>query len=158
MPPEDIFLATFTEKAAHQLHDGLRALLGIYTNKTGRPFDLAKMSIGTVHGICQKMLEAFDESGAVFRHVIIDEYQDTNTIQEKLYFKLAETHRNLCVVGDDDQALYRFRGAAVENLVEFEQRCQDYLGRRPRRIDLDINYRSRQQIVGVYTDFIRREN
>ncbi|MGE5410471.1 MAG: ATP-dependent helicase [Clostridiales bacterium] len=283
--PEEIFLSTFTEKAAKQLQDGLRSLLGIVTNLTGRPFDLAKMSIGTVHSICQRILSdrrfsvngvrltppsvndalsqyfkvynrnywnqiataggfadeesanhsitqffigqeynsrhlavtnlislfnrfseecldpvrlkvkdptlasilkmykfyieslqinsrvkevdfsllqkaAFDlvsssqDAPKVFKHIIIDEYQDTNSIQERLFFALASGHKNICVVGDDDQALYRFRGATVENLVEFEERCKSYLGIYPKRIDLDINYRSRKEIVDLYTRFI----
>src|SRR3989338_546529 len=54
--PVQIFLGTFTEKAAHQLKEGLKTLLAIATNATARPFDLAKMSIGTVHSICQRIL------------------------------------------------------------------------------------------------------
>ncbi len=92
----------------------------------------------------------------LFEHVIIDEYQDTNPIQEKLFFELAKKANNICVVGDDDQALYRFRGATVENLVEFENRCQKFLGIKPKRIDLDTNYRSRKKIVNFYVDFIER--
>jgi DNA helicase-2/ATP-dependent DNA helicase PcrA len=83
-----------------------------------------------------RRLEGYARSGQVFRHVIIDEYQDTNTIQERLFFKLAEGHKNLCVVGDDDQALYRFRGATVENFVEFPSRCRKYLKKEPKTIVL----------------------
>jgi DNA helicase-2/ATP-dependent DNA helicase PcrA len=54
--PKDIFLATFTEKAAHQLKEGLRGLLGVVTNESGQPYDISGMSIGTVHSICQEML------------------------------------------------------------------------------------------------------
>jgi DNA helicase-2/ATP-dependent DNA helicase PcrA len=285
--PEDIFLSTFTEKAALQLKEGLRSLLGTVTNETGKPYDISKMALGTVHSIChslisdrrfskdgerkhtpvlmdalgqyfkiynrrfweflcisagfkdelsanldinkyfsgydsqsrhravisiiglfnrfseenlnpdnckagdptlEKMLRmyksyladlskntliqqvdfsliqktAFDHicsfgpAANVFKHVIIDEYQDTNTIQEKIFFSLAKGHKNICVVGDDDQALYRFRGATVENLVEFETRCKNGVGVKPRRIDLDINYRSRKQIVDTYTAFIKQ--
>jgi len=71
-----------------------------------------------------------------------------------LDFTLAAEHKNICVVGDDDQALYRFRGATVENLVQFESRCKEYLKQEARRIDLSTNYRSRIQIVKAYTDFI----
>ena len=56
--------------------------------------------------------------------MIVDEYQDTNTIQKKIYMQLASGNKNICVVGDDDQALYRFRGATVENLVDFENICE----------------------------------
>jgi len=283
--PEEIFLSTFTEKAALQLKDGLRSLLGLVTNATGQPFDISGMSIGTVHSICNRLLTdrrfspgharrraplLFDElaqyfriynranwknlllaggyddeeaaqraindyltgrdsysrhlavtscialfnrfseenldphavrtkddmlksllrmyetykeslnideriqevdlallqqrafnyfreseqSGSVFKHIIIDEYQDTNSIQESIFFELAMGHKNICVVGDDDQALYRFRGATVENLVEFESRCLKYLGVKPRRLDLNTNYRSRKRIVSLYTSFI----
>ncbi|UCE08192.1 MAG: UvrD-helicase domain-containing protein, partial [bacterium] len=54
--PEEIFLSTFTEKAAFQLKEGLRSLLGLLTNETGKPYDIARMSIGTVHSICQSIL------------------------------------------------------------------------------------------------------
>lgn len=97
---------------------------------------------------------SLDEASSVYKHIIIDEYQDTNAIQEKIFFSLAKGNRNICVVGDDDQALYRFRGATVENLVEFEDRCLEAIGVKPKRIDLDINYRSRKNIVDTYTRFI----
>lgn len=288
--PEEIYLATFTEKAAFQLHEGLRALLGLVTNKTGISYDLGRMYVGTVHSLCQRILSdrkfavgrersprvrlmdelaqyfymmnggnwttltanlgideaevipyinsVFDStslskheavmncigffnrmaeenldyaalervtkrthgdhykrvqnliglsraygeglrSGTVimtdfsllqrealqviqrrgstrnaFRHVIVDEYQDTNTIQEQLFFALASGHKNICVVGDDDQALYRFRGATVENFVQFPQRCQSNLSVLPLTIPLVRNYRSRSQIVRFYNQFI----
>jgi len=315
--PNKIFLSTFTEKAALQLKEGLRSLLGIASNYTNQPYDIAKMPLGTVHSICQKMLadrtfspnrerqhppvlldelgqyfkvhnrknwthlceaagfeipelqdnndppptgdddaeepemtiaeaanmqineyfgkiyqgvpkksrheaaisvielfnrfteesldpkkcktkdetlrkllvmyqayldmlfenplqkqvdfsllqraafeqiSAFPNASSLFEHIIIDEYQDTNAIQEKIFFALAKGHKNICVVGDDDQSLYRFRGATVENLVEFKERCQKAIGATPRRIDLDINYRSRKKIVDAYTSFIQLTN
>ena len=57
------------------------------------------------------------------RYVLVDEYQDTNHIQEQLLLKLAGTGGNLCVVGDEDQSLYRFRGATVRNILEFPRRA-----------------------------------
>lgn len=281
--PEDIYLSTFTEKAAFQLREGLRALLALVTNQTGKPYDLAKMYVGTVHSLCQRLLldrrfypqrqrgqspalldelgqyffvykrgrwadlttgwedddipermktlfkgrsasrhaavtsaislfnrlseecadpanivlraddetlrhllemygryleqlaedgpvartdfsllqqkglqllERLPQAGQVFKHVIIDEYQDTNTVQERLFFRMASGHKNICVVGDDDQALYRFRGATVENFVEFPARCQRYLRLKPRTIPLNVNYRSRRRIVDFYTGFM----
>ncbi|MDZ7382162.1 MAG: ATP-dependent helicase, partial [candidate division KSB1 bacterium] len=284
--PEEIFLSTFTEKAALQLKEGLRALLGMVTSLTNTPYDLSKMYVGTVHSLCQKILadrriyphrergrvpvildeldqyfhlsnrrrwqeftraaglckapeqqinalfatherpsvsrhealtnclalfnrlseecrdpqwdkqrtsnpvlrallemydlyrrsldtngmpqtdlsllqqraylvlSEFEDSPHVFKHVIIDEYQDTNTVQELIFFHLAAGSKNLCVVGDDDQALYRFRGATVENFVEFPQRCHERLGVSPRVIPLTTNYRSRKQIVDFYTKFM----
>ena len=91
---------------------------------------------------------------APFDHIIVDEYQDTNAIQELLFFRLASAGKNLCVVGDDDQALYRFRGATVENFVQFPERCVANLGTPPKRIELATNYRSRDQIVDLYTSFM----
>lgn len=286
--PEEIFLSTFTEKAAFQLKQGLRSLLGLVTNHTNQPYDISKMYIGTVHALCRQMImdrrfspdrsrakspsilddlgqyfyfstkkkldllmsvakikdiesinTFFDEkrpsssrhqairncitlfnrlseecidpdkvesrigdenlkllmemyanykvrlslvgnypetdfsllqqhalelleqnplAEKIFKHVIIDEYQDTNTVQERLFFKLASGHKNICVVGDDDQALYRFRGATVENFVQFPQRCQQYLATSPKTIPLNTNYRSRQEIVDFYTNFIGQCN
>jgi len=299
--PEEIFLSTFTEKAAHQLKEGLRVLLGLATNLNGQPYDLTPMYIGTVHSLCQRILsdrrhffagrqrsqaptlldelgqyfhtarnrvweqiftqagleadgnavindlfgsnsqskhlavtnaillfnrfseesidpqralerlkndpavetyfherninpdqmatmlrayaayketlqqgnarltdfsllqqEAFqvlqEHPGAenAFQHIILDEYQDTNAIQERIFFKLAAGSKNICVVGDDDQALYRFRGATVENFVEFPNRCRQFLGQPPRRLSLSKNYRSRGRIVEFYKTFMDR--
>lgn len=301
--PEEIFLSTFTEKAALQLKEGLRSLLDLVTNLNGQPYDLSKMYIGTVHSLCRRILndrrvflqdfyshptpsllddlgqyfhvsktknwnriissietdedidinakinnifqtkrtskhdaaisaraffnrcseefidpknaidsirfnddikneiytsglenpndviEAFTlynnylgtlhetekikstdfsllqqdayrillqrpETQKIFKHIIIDEYQDTNTIQELLFFHLAGGSKSICVVGDDDQALYRFRGATVENFVDFPSRCLKYIGTDPKRVSLSTNYRSRKQIVDFYTAFI----
>jgi len=301
--PEEIFLSTFTEKAAHQLKEGLRTLLGMVTNENDQPYDLTPMYIGTVHSLCQRilsdrrhfvvdrhrnrppqlldelsqyfhlsrnrnwgkiiessglkddahqtinaiwdskypsmskhvavvncmsifnrfseeciepdqvsklikkakeyyqefdlsteqidlltnlykayrdsleldggirltdfallqqeafnLLNAFEGSKNVFKHVIIDEYQDTNSIQERIFFRLSSGNNNICVVGDDDQALYRFRGATVENFVEFPDRCERYLGAKPRRISLDTNYRSRKQVVDFYSSFMAQSD
>lgn len=79
------------------------------------------------------------------RYVMVDEYQDTNYIQEQLLLKLAGAHRNLCVVGDEDQSLYRFRGATVRNILEFPLRMPGC-----REIKLTTNYRSHRDIIGCY--------
>src|SRR5207247_10229569 len=89
-----------------------------------------------------------------FSHVIVDEYQDTNPVQERIFFRLATGYRNICVVGDDDQALYRFRGATVENFVDFPDRCDRTLGVRAIEIPLDTNYRSCPPIVAFYRQFL----
>lgn len=284
--PDEIFLSTFTEKAALQLKEGLRGLLAVASRRTGQNYDLANPYVGTVHSLCRRLLldrrlhpqrqrgqvpalrdelsqylslyrprhwqaltEAlgstnvnalinelftgktfnsrhaavtscislfnrlseeclepdwlvqhvagnvklnaacllyreyrrrlaadqatdlsllqqhalnllrdYPQAGQIFRHVIIDEYQDTNTVQERLFFALAAGHRNLCVVGDDDQALYRFRGATVENFVEFAARCQDHWRVQPTPIPLLTNYRSRQPIVEFYQRFIAQHD
>lgn len=79
------------------------------------------------------------------RYVLVDEYQDTNYIQEQLLLKLTETSRNLCVVGDEDQSLYRFRGATVRNILEFPQRMPGCA-----TVKLTTNYRSHRAIVERY--------
>lgn len=79
------------------------------------------------------------------KYVMVDEYQDTNFIQEQLILKLTESTRNLCVVGDEDQSLYRFRGATVRNILEFTIRVSD-----SRVIKLTRNYRSHRKIVEAY--------
>lgn len=283
--PDELYLSTFTEKAAKQLRDGLRYYLGLASNRTGMNYDVSQVYVGTVHSLCRRLLvdrrfagdtsyrrpprlldevdqyffvardflrraenelgfgndhiaqlndyfgnrtksgpsqskhavalglipffnrlseemvaprvlqrkrrdkelaligdlygfyvaelarenlvdfpllqrAAFDRlsahagSAEVFRYVIIDEYQDTNAIQEKIFFRLAGGFKNMCVVGDDDQALYRFRGATVENFVQFPDRCETYFGQRPEAIKLNINYRSRNRIVDFYSTFI----
>ena len=284
---EQIFLSTFTEKAARQLVDGLRTYLAEATKFTGRPYDISQMYVGTTHGLCQRILSdtrfsaelvrpvapriidevdqfllinrtlkdglkkrglkkedcqlinaevavpqkknsssyhettislanlfnrlaeetvepkvlrkyvkennrhglslacdiysdylaALEQREEVdfshlqlkalealnrlpfkphhFEHVIVDEYQDTNPVQEKIYHALAKGSKNLCVVGDDDQALYRFRGATVENFVQFRERAAKFLGVKSiKSIPLDINYRSKSQIVEFYKAYI----
>ena len=81
------------------------------------------------------------------RYLMVDEYQDTNTVQERLLFTLLNEKRNICVVGDDDQGLYRFRGATIRNILEFPQRfapgeCAVYT--------LTVNYRSDPGIIEFY--------
>ena len=78
-------------------------------------------------------------------HVLCDEYQDTSYVQERLLTQLSQTHGNLCVVGDEDQALYRFRGASVANILNFPQRYPDC-----RVVSLTFNHRSHGIIVRAY--------
>ena len=86
-----------------------------------------------------EVLEQYSER---FEHVLVDEYQDTNLAQNELVILLGEARRNVCVVGDTDQSIYRFRGAEMRNLLEFERAFPD-----ARLIVLDQNYRSSQTIL-----------
>ena len=85
-------------------------------------------------------------------YLMVDEYQDTNTIQERILFKLAEPDFNLCVVGDDDQGLYRFRGATIRNILEFPQ--NDFSGATCKQVKLTTNYRSHPDIIQFYNDWM----
>jgi DNA helicase-2/ATP-dependent DNA helicase PcrA len=87
------------------------------------------------------------------RYVLVDEYQDTNYVQEQLLLKLTERTRNLCVVGDEDQSLYRFRGATVRNILEFPARFPDGT-----IVKLTTNYRSHKGIVEKYDRWMASAN
>ena len=100
------------------------------------------------------LLQQFDEVRHYyqrkFRYVLIDEYQDTNNLQYLLSSLLAGERSNICVVGDDDQSIYRFRGANIENILSFEK---DYP--KARVIRLEQNYRSTRQILEASNAVIR---
>ncbi len=85
-----------------------------------------------------------------FRYVLIDEYQDTNNLQYLLASLLAGGRENICVVGDDDQSIYRFRGATIENILSFEEQYQGC-----RTIRLEQNYRSTKSILDAANAVIR---
>ncbi|HEX2939015.1 MAG TPA: UvrD-helicase domain-containing protein [Ruminiclostridium sp.] len=84
-----------------------------------------------------------------FKYILVDEYQDTNLVQYKLVSMLSNKHRNLCVVGDDDQSIYRFRGATIENILSFEKQYSD-----AKVIKLEQNYRSTSTILNAANEVI----
>lgn len=94
-----------------------------------------------------EVLEAIQSK---IEYFMIDEYQDTNTLQEMILLKLASKSKKICVVGDDDQSLYRFRGATVRNILEFAQRFNDCSV-----VKLETNYRSHDKIIDFYNDYIK---
>lgn len=97
----------------------------------------------------QKDAEVLEQYQDRFRFIMVDEYQDTNTAQFKLVSLLAAKYRNLCVVGDDDQSIYRFRGANIQNILSFEEIYPD-----AKVIRLEQNYRSTQNILTAANEVI----
>ena len=96
---------------------------------------------------CPEVLENYQER---FQYICVDEYQDTNTAQFELVRLLAAKYRNLCVVGDDDQSIYKFRGANISNILDFEKVFSD-----ARVIKLEQNYRSTQNILDAANQVIK---
>lgn len=96
---------------------------------------------------CPDVLDYYQER---FRYIMIDEYQDTNTVQFRFVSLLAAKYKNLCVVGDDDQSIYKFRGANIENILNFEKVFPD-----TKVIKLEQNYRSTGNILKAANQVIR---
>ncbi len=86
----------------------------------------------------------------LFKYVLVDEYQDTNHVQYKLVTLLSQRSKNICVVGDDDQSIYKFRGATIENILNFEKEFEDATV-----IRLEQNYRSTQNILDAANGIIK---
>ena len=95
----------------------------------------------------QEVLEYYQDR---FRYIMVDEYQDTNTVQFRLVSLLAAKYRNICVVGDDDQSIYRFRGANIRNILSFEETFPG-----AKVIKLEQNYRSTKMILDSANEVIR---
>ena len=97
--------------------------------------------------------EVLDEYRERFRYVMVDEYQDTNHIQYEIVHLLSMQHRNICVVGDDDQCIYQWRGADIRNILDFEK---DFKGTKV--VKLEQNYRSFKNILACANSVIRNNH
>ena len=96
--------------------------------------------------------EILEEIRGQIKYVMVDEYQDTNFIQEKIVFLLAGEKKNICVVGDDDQGLYRFRGATIRNILEFPTHFEKG---ECKQVNLVVNYRSEKEIIDFYNEWMK---
>ena len=123
-----------------------RKLAEIYTEYNRRLFASNAMDFDDLIMNTVLLLQRFNDLREYwqsrFSHIMVDEYQDTNHSQYLMVSLLSSKHRNLCVVGDDDQSIYRFRGATIENILSFEEQYHDC-----RTIRLEQNYRSTEQIL-----------
>ena len=117
--------------------------------KANNALDFDDLLIKTVQ-LFQTQADVLEYYQERFRYIMVDEYQDTNTVQFELVRLLASKYRNLCVVGDDDQSIYKFRGANIKNILNFEQYFED-----AKVIKLEQNYRSTSNILNAANAVIR---
>ena len=116
--------------------------------KTADAMDFDDMLCNTVK-LFETAPDILDYYRNQFKYIMVDEYQDTNTVQFRFVSLLAAKYRNLCVVGDDDQSIYKFRGANIENILSFEHVFPD-----AKVIKLEQNYRSTQNILNAANEVI----
>ena len=132
----------------------LTKIAKIYVEYQRRLRDAGALDFDDIIFQTVRLLQSFEKVRSYyqkkFRYVLIDEYQDTNNLQYHLAALLAGGYENICVVGDDDQTIYRFRGATIENILSFEHQ---YRGARV--IRLEQNYRSTQNILNASNAVIR---
>jgi len=117
--------------------------------KANNALDFDDLLIKTVQ-LFQTQADVLEYYQERFRYIMVDEYQDTNTVQFELVRLLASKYRNFCVVGDDDQSIYKFRGANIKNILNFEQYFED-----AKVIKLEQNYRSTSNILNAANAVIR---
>ena len=142
-------------RQARVLSDLRRSRIGeIYSEYMRRMFAAGAMDFDDLISFTVKLLQENDEVCAYwqrrFQYVLVDEYQDTNHLQYLLASTLAGGWGNICVVGDDDQSIYKFRGATIENILSFESEYKNC-----RTIRLEQNYRSTGHILDAANAVIR---
>lgn len=111
--------------------------------KSNGAMDFDDLIVNTVK-LFEQNADVLEQYSDKFRYIMVDEYQDTNHAQYVLVKMLANKHKNICVVGDDDQSIYRFRGATVENILTFEEQYKN-----AKLIRLEQNYRSTGNILNA---------
>lgn len=131
---------------------GMANVLALYQKITEEENLIDFSSIQTeAYSLMLNHPEILAEIREKIKYVMVDEYQDTNYIQELIVFLIAGESENICVVGDDDQGLYRFRGATIRNILEFPDH---FIDGKCKRVDLTINYRSEKEIIDFYNDWM----
>ena len=135
---------SYHDEVTRRVYEGYQELL---RRSGGLDFDDLIMKLVELFQTDEEVLAKYRDR---FRHVLVDEYQDTNRAQYVLVNLLAQEHRNLVVVGDDDQSIYRFRGADVRNILDFRKDYPD-----AEVVRLEQNYRSSQAILDAAYSVIR---
>ena len=132
-----------------------RRLGEVFTEYQARLLKAGAMDFDDLLGNAVRLLrsqpDVLERYRGRFQHILVDEYQDTNQVQNDLVMLLGSAHRNVCVVGDSDQSIYRFRGADIRNILEFERAFPDATV-----VVLDQNYRSSQTILDAANAVITR--
>jgi len=138
----------------------IKRLIPYFNKLTEELIDLEKLKSEIDFPHLQKIFlnlllnkEIYPKIRQKIKYIMIDEYQDTNYIQERIALRLSQSDYNLCVVGDEDQSLYRFRGATVRNILEFPKHFDNC-----KIIKLEKNYRSHPEIISAYSKFIDSVN
>ncbi len=130
------------------------AVAKIYKLYQSKLFEASALDFDDIIGLTVKLFDKHPDVLShyqnLYKYILVDEYQDTNMVQFKLVNMLSSKHGNLCVVGDDDQSIYKFRGATIENILSFEEQYDD-----AKVIRLEENYRSTQNILAVANELIK---
>jgi DNA helicase-2/ATP-dependent DNA helicase PcrA len=147
MTPEMMY-----EQANTDPVEKIATLFGVYEKKLrqANALDFDDLLLKTVQ-LFYKAGEVCEQYNRRFEYVLVDEYQDTNRTQYQLIRQLTLMHQNLCVVGDEDQSIYRWRGADIQNILSFEK---DYPN--ARTVRLEQNYRSTQKILDAAAAVVSR--
>ena len=142
---EMIGVAQYKDRAANVFERRIGEVYGEYQERLRRAgaMDFDDL-LGATVGLFQRETDVLDRYRHRFEHVLVDEYQDTNRVQNELVLMLGKEHRNVFVVGDADQSVYRFRGADVRNIIDFERAFEDVTV-----VLLEQNYRSTQRILSA---------
>lgn len=148
--PDEFELAAGSDYHKRKIAEAYREYQKQLKSNNALDFDDIICKTVELFGSCPEVLDYYSER---FRYIMVDEYQDTNTAQFKLISLLASRFRNLCVVGDDDQSIYKFRGANVKNILNFESVFPEAVV-----IKLEQNYRSTQNILDAANAVIKNNS